>query len=194
MASPTFGVPEPTSNGFVAVNERPSPPNGSAARPIELHSHTRNDSWQHTNGDSDAANQTNSPQSSLPVKRRFTDVDPSSDDGPSDSPVRNGVNVHLNGTVNGTANGTLNGNDNDSHYGQTQPGASRDASWNSHMDESHMAQLLQAAPTARPEDHQDARSQALVLTNGDAQLPAENIVVTKAGLSYDQKKRKRVSL
>src|ERR1700753_90711 len=189
MASPNFAVVEPSTNGFTAVNERLSPPTTSSARPTETSPLQQKESWSHANGDSASAsdNKSLSPPSTLPAKRRFGDVDPGSDDGHhnhdrsssvSTSPGLNGVRPHTNG------------NDTDPRLAQSQPGASRDPNWSSQMDDVRMAQLLQAESNARPENglSQSGSKSDAPGSSIDSPNVASDLVTTKAGLQYDQKK------
>jgi hypothetical protein len=193
MASPNFAVVEPSTNGFTAVNERLSPPTTSAARTTETSPLQQKEPWSHANGDSASAseNKSLSPQSTLPAKRRFEDVDPGSDDGldnrggsssVSTSPGLNGVRPHTNG------------NDTDPRLAQSQSGASRDPNWSSQMDDVRMAQLLQAESNARPENglSQSGGKPDSAMSSTESPVIASDLVTTKAGLQYDQKKRKRV--
>jgi hypothetical protein len=180
MASPNFAFTEPTPAGFTAVNERFSPSVG--VRPLD--SPTPRNAWSHTNGNSVGEN-ASSPQTSLPLKRRFGEVDHGNEDhtvgmnSPSNPNGPNGVYPPLNG--------------------DSQPGAVRDGTWTGGgggggVDDSRMAQMLQAE-SQRTEDHSlgdggpGTASPASDGPNGTDHA----MVTTKAGLQYDQKKRKRVS-
>jgi hypothetical protein len=184
MTSPNFAVVEPPTNGFTAVSEGLSRPSSSTARPADTPPLQQKESWSHANGDSapSSENKSLSPQSTLPAKRRFGDVERGSDDtqhnrngSTSTSPGLNGARPHTNG------------NDTDPRLTQSQSGAARDSNWNSQMDDARMAQLLQAESNARPENGLSQSG-----AKPDAPPTSSDLVTTKAGLQYDQKKRKRV--
>jgi hypothetical protein len=185
MASPNFAVAEPASNGFIAVNERPSPPN-SSSRPTDPPPHQQKEAWSHANGDANGANEppSQSPQlSSLTGKRRFEEVEPGSDDR-----------HHRNGTSPSTpernGNQYPNGSNNDHPY--TQSGASRGPNWGVSIDDSRIAQLLTESNARTDESPSQGASKT------DAPIAAEiansDMITTQAGLQYDKKKRKRVRI
>jgi hypothetical protein len=191
MASPNFAVVEPSTNGFTAVNERLSPPSTSTARHADTPPLQQRESWSHANGESapSSENKSLSPQSTLPAKRRYVDVEPGSDDSQHN---RNGS-TSTSPEINGSRPHT-NGNDTDPRLTQSQSGASRDSNWNSQMDDARMAQLLQAESNVRPENglSQSGAKPDGPVSSPDGPLTSSDLVTTKAGLQYDQKKRKRV--
>jgi len=186
MPSPNFVAAE-NASGFTAVNNsgRPSPQSSYATRPSETPPVHQRESWSYPpNGESNHSsdNRLSSPQSG---RRRYGDVS-STDEAPrthatspSSSPGRNGS--HVNGT------------ESDSRYAQSQPGASRDSTWSSHLDESRMAQLLQADSGARPDEAASPSTERADAADDDGINGDPALTTTKAGLQFDSRKRKRVS-
>jgi hypothetical protein len=172
MASPNFAFTEPTSAGFTAVNERFSPSVG--VRPLD--SPTPRNTWSHTNGNTVGEN-VPSPQNNLPLKRRFGEVDHGNEElnSPSNPNGQNGIYPPLNG--------------------EAQAGPVRDGTWTAGVDDSRMAQMLQAE-SQRSEEHSlgDGGPGTASPSSDGPNGTDHAMVTTKAGLQYDQKKRKRVSL